>query len=172
VVHGRGQGHLHDPQPRLRHQHHHRLPQARDRTLLLLLGFVAALRRSELLALEVGNLAFVPEGLRLGICRSKADQEGAGEVIGVVRTGSATCPVAALRAWCDAASITEGRLFRKIDRHGNCGTGLTDHSVALLVKKCAAQAGLDPPVYSGHSLTARCSSAMPRAASGCDPASP
>jgi integrase len=47
--------------------------------LLLLLGFAAALRRSELAALEIGDLAFVPEGLRLRIRRSKTDQESVGE---------------------------------------------------------------------------------------------
>ncbi|WP_420105120.1 site-specific integrase [Herbaspirillum huttiense] len=129
------------------------LTGTRDRALLLL-GFAAALRRSEIVALESSDLADVPEGLRLTIRRSKTDQDAAGDIIGIVRTGSVTCPVAALRAWCDAAAITEGRLFRKIDRHGNCGTGLTDQSVALLVKKRAALAGYNPTNYSGHSLRA------------------
>jgi hypothetical protein len=44
----------------------------------------------------------------------------------VVRTGSVTCPVATLRAWRDAAAITDGKLFRRIDRHGNCGAALAD----------------------------------------------
>lgn len=118
-----------------------------------MLGFAAAPHRSELVALEVGELVFVPEGLRLRIRRAKTNQEGAGKSIGVVHTGSATCPVAALRAWCEAA-ITEERLFRKIDRHDNCGAALIDQLVALLLKRWAAQAGLDRAVFSGHSLNA------------------
>jgi site-specific recombinase XerD len=129
------------------------LTGTRDRALLLL-GFAAALRRSEIVALNVEDLTDAPEGLRLTIRRSKTDQEGAGETLGVVRTGSATCPIAALRAWCDAAAITEGRMFRRIDRHGNVGAALTDQSVALILKKRAALAGLDPTNYSGHSLRA------------------
>jgi site-specific recombinase XerD len=42
----------------------------RDRALLLL-GWAAALRRSELVALEVGDLGFEPEGVVLTIRRSK-----------------------------------------------------------------------------------------------------
>lgn len=129
------------------------LTGTRDRALLLL-GFAGALRRSEIVALNIGDLTFVPEGLRLVVRRSKTDQEGAGETIGVVRTGSATCPVNALQMWLAMAAITDGRLFRRVDRHGNCGAALTDQSVALILKKRAALAGLDAAVFSGHSLRA------------------
>lgn len=125
----------------------------RDRALLLL-GFAAALRRSELVALTVEDLTSVPEGLRVHLRRSKTDQEGAGETIGVVRTGSATCPVNALQVWLTVAAITDGRLFRRVDRHGNLGAALSDQSVALILKKRAALAGLDAAVFSGHSLRA------------------
>jgi len=50
------------------------LQGARDRALLLL-GFAGAFRRSELAALEVRDLEFVAEGLRVTIRRSKTDQE-------------------------------------------------------------------------------------------------
>ena len=53
----------------------------RDRALLLL-GFAGALRRSELAALTVGDLAFGADGMRVRLRRSKADQEGAGAVLG------------------------------------------------------------------------------------------
>jgi integrase len=49
----------------------------RDRALLLL-GFAGALRRAELVALGVADLAFEDEGLRAKIRRGKADQEGRG----------------------------------------------------------------------------------------------
>jgi hypothetical protein len=39
----------------------------------LLIGWTAALRRSELVALEVGDLGFEPEGVVLTIRRSKTD---------------------------------------------------------------------------------------------------
>ena len=54
----------------------------RDRALIAL-GMVAALRRSELVALRVENLQAVKEGLRVTIRRSKNDQDGTGQVIAV-----------------------------------------------------------------------------------------
>jgi integrase len=48
----------------------------RDRALVLL-GFAAALRRSELVALTVDDLSFEPEGVTLRLQRSKTNQEGA-----------------------------------------------------------------------------------------------
>jgi hypothetical protein len=48
---------------------------------LLLVGWAAALRRSELVALQVGDLSFEPEGVVLTIRRSKTDREGAGAIV-------------------------------------------------------------------------------------------
>ena len=49
----------------------------RDRALLPL-GFAGGFRRSELVALDVVDLKFVPEGLEALVRRSKTDQEGEG----------------------------------------------------------------------------------------------
>jgi site-specific recombinase XerD len=125
----------------------------RDRTLLLL-GFAGALRRSELVALNVADVEEVPEGLRVTIRRGKTDQEGRGAVIAIV-PGEVACPVAALRAWLEAAEITEGPLFRPIRRGGHVQANrLTDRSVANIVKAHAKRVGLDPVLFSGHSLRA------------------
>ena len=51
------------------------MQRIRDRALLLV-GFAGAFRRSELVALDVTDLQFTPEGLLLTIRRSKTDQEG------------------------------------------------------------------------------------------------
>jgi site-specific recombinase XerD len=127
----------------------------RDRALLLI-GFAGAFRRSELVSLDQRDLAFGPEGVRITLRRSKADQEGAGEVVGVARIdGSPTCPVAALEAWLTAASVPEGPAFRSVDRHGRvAATALDDRAVARVVQKLAAAVGLNSSAYSGHSLRA------------------
>jgi site-specific recombinase XerC len=88
----------------------------RDRALLLL-GFGGAFRRSELVALNVDDIGETDEGLRVTIRRSKTDQEGVGCTIAIVR-GGACCPVKALRAWLDAAGITEGPVFRPVRKGG------------------------------------------------------
>ena len=124
----------------------------RDRALLLL-GFAGAFRRSELVALELADLAFEPDGMRVMIRRSKTDQEGRGQEIAVPR-GTKLRPVAAVQDWIKAAGITSGPLFRSIDRHGKVRGALTPQSVALLVKQYADAAGLDPVDFAGHSLRA------------------
>lgn len=127
----------------------------RDRALLLL-GFAGGFRRSELVALDVGDLEETEHGLRVRLRRSKTDQEAEGDVKGIP-WGShlETCPVRAVRAWREASAITEGPLFRAVDRHGRLGSGrLGDRAAAEVVKRAAQRAGLDPSLYAGHSLRA------------------
>lgn len=68
----------------------------RDRALLLL-GYAAALRRSELAALSVSDISRAPGGISVRIRHSKSDQQGHGQLVGVTRgTHHETCPVTAL----------------------------------------------------------------------------
>lgn len=69
----------------------------RDRAVLAL-GLAAALRRSELVALQLADLEQVSEGLKLTIRHSKTDQEGEGQVI-AVPSGKVLRPLARLNAW-------------------------------------------------------------------------
>lgn len=127
----------------------------RDRALLTL-GFAGAFRRSELVALDVSDLAFTGDGLEVTIRRSKTDQEGRGEKVGIPYGGNpATCPVRAVRSWLDGSGIVEGPVFRSVDRWGNLSAArLTDRAVALVVKRYAEAVGLDPALFGGHSLRA------------------
>jgi integrase len=125
----------------------------RDRAMLLV-GFAAALRRSELVALDVADVAFVMEGLILTLRRAKTDQEGKGTEIAIPFGASdRTCPVVTLKAWLKAASIEGGAIFRAVSRHGLLGSArLSDKDVARVVKASVAAAGYDPDAYGGHSL--------------------
>lgn len=127
----------------------------RDRALLLL-GFAGAFRRSELVGLDVSDVAFTPEGLVVTLRRSKTDQEGAGRKVGIpAGQNHETCPIRALQQWLEAAGIHEGPLFRYVNRHGRVQPGrLSSYAVALVVKRQASAAGLDPEKYAGHSLRA------------------
>jgi integrase len=133
-----------------------RVVDLRDRALLVV-GWASACRRSELVAFDVADVRFVKEGIELSVRRSKTDQEGAGCVIGVpFGSRIETCPVRALRAWLDAAGITEGPLFRKVERNGRASARrLCAAAVATIVKRHVASAdGLDPDRFAGHSLRA------------------
>jgi site-specific recombinase XerD len=125
----------------------------RDRALLLL-GFAGALRRSELVGLDLADLEWTIEGLIVTVRKSKTDQEAKGRPIGIPY-GLDLCPVRALRAWIDAAGLVSGPLWPHLDRWGHTGEKpITDRAVALIVKRHAAAVGLDPSLFSGHSLRA------------------
>jgi site-specific recombinase XerD len=126
----------------------------RDRALLLV-GFSGAFRRSELVALDASDVEIGEDGLTVTLRRSKTDQEGAGRKVGIPRASSReTCPVRALQAWLTAANITEGPLFRSVNRHGQAGGRLSDKHVAIAVKQATAPVGLDAKSFAGHSLRA------------------
>jgi integrase len=61
--------------------------------------------------------------------------------------------VRALQAWLAAAEITEGPVFRAVNKAGRpAATRLSDRAVALVVKAALAAAGHDSRSFSGHSL--------------------
>jgi site-specific recombinase XerC len=93
-----------------------RLKDVRDRALLLV-GFAGGFRRSELVGLNCDDVMPVRQGLEVTLRRSKTDQNGAGRKIGIPHGRSRWCPVVALEQWRVASGITEGPLFRPIDRH-------------------------------------------------------
>jgi integrase len=63
--------------------------------------------------------------------------------------------VALVREWLDAAGITEGPVFRPVSRSGTVhgAERLTTQTVANIVKRYAAAAGLDAS-FGAHSLRA------------------
>ncbi len=131
---------------------------ARNRALLSL-GWCAALRRSELVGLTFDDVKAGPQGLLVTVRQSKTDQDGKGADIPVQRSnglGGKACD--ALAAWVEtlnACGISSGPLFRSIDRHGNIGSNpLSGRAVAGIITKAAADAGIDPEGFSGHSLRA------------------
>ena len=137
---------------------------ARDRALLLL-GFAGAFRRSELVGLDVADLRETGDGLIITLRASKTDQAGEGAKKGIPYGSTPhTCPVRAVRAWKELAGLTEGPLFRPINRHGQVRPRrLSGHAVATIVKRAAKGAGLDPGPFSGHSLRAGLATAAAQA---------
>ncbi|MDN5855855.1 MAG: site-specific integrase [Actinomycetia bacterium] len=128
----------------------------RDRALLLV-GFFAALRRSELAALSVDQLTEHPNGLVLALPRSKTNQRGEqAELIVLPRAGHpARCPVTALRTWLDAATITTGPVLRPVSK-GNRALPRRLHpeSINDLVQAAVHRVAPTATGYSAHSLRA------------------
>lgn len=121
---------------------------------LLVIGFSAALRRSELANIEVPHVKFVREGLELFLPKRKTDQAKEGTVIGLpFGSNPLTCPVRTVQAWLEAAGHQDGPLFRSVDLHGNVGENkLSGNGIALIVKRCCEEIGLNPEKFGAHSL--------------------
>jgi hypothetical protein len=93
-----------------------------------------------------------PEGLLIQIRKSETDHEGMGAAVAVPK-GETACPVAALKAWLEAAGVTEGAVLRRVfnERNQKLGGRLSGHVVADIVKKGAARLGFDPKTFGAHS---------------------
>ncbi len=151
----------------------------RDRTLLLL-GYAMMARRSELAALDVGDVRVVAEGLEAFVATSKTDKESTGVTVAIpYGTHLSTCPVRTAAAYLAALAengITTGPLLRSIDRHGRLagtpnaagrGSGrMSGAGINLVVKHLAEATGLEG--VTAHSLragpaTAAAAARVPRA---------
>jgi len=143
------------------------LSGARDRAVLVL-GFASALRRSELVGLNLEDLVFGNDGITVSLGRSKTDQEGMGRKVGLpFGSNPLTCPVRAVRAWLNAAGIASGPLFRAVTRHGKVRPKrLSAGAVVGIVKAAAQRAGLDPRAFAGHSLRSGLATSAAKAGKG------
>jgi integrase len=118
-----------------------RLAALRDRALLLT-GLAGALRRSELVALDVEDVRFRTEAMVLRLHRSKGDQEGEGADVVIARgTHPETCPVRAM-GWLRRSGIAYGAVFRRITAAGTIEARLTGNGVWKILRRRAAAAGL------------------------------
>lgn len=141
----------------------------RDRAVLTL-GWMGAFRRGELVALRVEDVTRTRDGLVVRVNRSKSDQEGRGAEKGLpYASRPSVCPVRALEDWLAVAGISSGPIFRGVDRFGRIGeAALSDRSVARIVQRAAAAAGLDPSTVAGHSLRAGFATTAARKGKGLD----
>ena len=105
------------------------------------------LRVGEASALDCSDIDFVGDWLEVVVRSSKTDQEGRGVAL---YAGPETARLA--RRWLEEAPIADGALFRPVNKGGQvAGTRLSDRSMRDIVKRRAADAGIEGRV-SGHSL--------------------
>lgn len=122
----------------------------RDRAILLL-GFFSAMRRSEIAGLELDDVKFIPQGLRVMVRNSKTDKNAEGQTIVIPELDNKeVCPVQALRAWLDLRQAPSEALFVSL----RSGLHLPDQAIARIVKAAAKRAGFNPRDFGAHSLRA------------------
>jgi len=121
---------------------------------LILIGFAGGFRRNELVSLNLEDLEFVFEGLKVHIKRSKTDQFGEGFIKGIPYSENYLyCPVKNLKHWLNISKIKKGPVFVRFLKGSKISNiRLTDQSVALIIKEYLTKAGIDDKNYSGHSL--------------------
>ncbi|SFP08079.1 Site-specific recombinase XerD [Cohaesibacter marisflavi] len=140
----------------------------RDRAMLLI-GFAGGLRRSEIVALDLGRDQTEDgngwiEILKDGLLVTLRGKTGWREVEIGKGSSSASCPVDAVQQWIKFGKIAHGPLFRRVTGKGKrVGPDrLNAQEVSRLVKRTAARAGIRgdlsekerEKLFAGHSLRA------------------
>jgi integrase len=127
----------------------------RDRAVLLL-GYAAALRPSEIAALHLADISVGHHGLLVTIRRSKTDQERQGQMVGVAAgLHAATDPIRAIRVWLALRPAGPGPLFTRVPAtRPITSEGIGPRTVSDLVRNRAAAGGLGDLGVTGHSLRA------------------
>lgn len=130
----------------------------RDRAILLI-GWSAAMRRSEIVSLNVEDLKPVSEGIIVRFCRSKTDQEGIGVNIGIpFADDEKYCPVLNLNQWLNLTKIKEGAVFRALGPSARnrlwekLGKRLNAKTISVIVKRRVDSAGFLSNGFGAHSL--------------------
>ncbi|EDY86686.1 phage integrase family protein [gamma proteobacterium HTCC5015] len=95
--------------------HMRQLPNSKKKhrdIALVLTSFFGGFRRSELVAIQIKDLVWEPEGLIIRLPRSKTDQQSKGLVRALPLGAEICCPATAIEAWMKVAGINEGPLLR------------------------------------------------------------
>jgi site-specific recombinase XerD len=129
------------------------IKKLRDKSIVLI-GFSGGFRRNEIVALDIDDLEFVFEGLKVTVKKSKTDQFGEGLIKGIPYfENKLYCPVTTIKRWLNISKINKGPLFRRFSKGSKLSEHrLTDQTVALIIKEYLNIAGINSSNYSGHSL--------------------
>ena len=129
------------------------LSALRDNALLQM-GFLGALRRSELVEIKVEHINWQTEGIEILIPKSKTDQENSGQYCAIPNGNDKLCAIRALKEWLDKAKINEGYIFRRINKGNKIShSNLTPTSINDILKKHANAVGIENAKhFSSHSM--------------------
>jgi integrase len=121
----------------------------RERAMLCV-AYETLARRGELVALEVRDIDFHPDGTGQALIRrGKTDAEGQGRVAYLSRE-----TVRWLKIWLEHANISEGAVFRRLIGKAQIGGPLNPGSIAPIFKRVAQWIGMPMRIVdkvSGHS---------------------
>lgn len=128
----------------------------RDKALICLAWF-GAFRRSEVAEMEIRNITIHEnQGLEIFLDKSKTDQEGKKIPRALNKSNdpkSNYCPMKNYKEWIDISGISEGKVFRQINKSNSINyENLSDKSVSEILKYRAIKANVNINKLSGHSF--------------------
>ena len=133
----------------------------RDRALLSL-AYDTLCRRGEIVSLDIEDIIYSNDQMKIRLRKSKTDQNGLGRLLFL----SAEAKYSIIE-WLKSSKIEKGKLFRGVNKGGQCSEDLTSSQINRIFKKLARKAKLKKDLIkniSGHSL--RVGSAQDLLASG------
>ena len=109
-------------------------------TALFLFFWAGGFRRETVATVQLAHLEFYENGMGVNVPKSKTDQEGKGKYTKIARAWrgrfvSPYCPVANVERWIEEAQLSNGALFRSIDRWGNVRDSLSEHGIWQIVRR-------------------------------------
>ena len=118
--------------------HDHIATETKDKAIILLL-YATQLRRSEIAALTTHDLQFLSDG-RLEITMSSGTNryhKSQSQIVVEEREDQNYCPIYALESWFTILNISDGPLFRPVNRHGHIQetASMSGQSIYIVVKK-------------------------------------
>ena len=127
---------------------------AKRDNVLLQIGYLGELRRSELVNIQYRDIRWLDKGIEILVPVSKTDQERKGQFCALPYGAAPLCPVAALKDWLSLSKIESGYLFRHITKGNKLQEdALSSHAVGMILKKRASEVGLHHIEHlSSHSL--------------------
>jgi integrase len=129
------------------------LRHRRDKALILL-GFWRGFRCDELTRLRIEHVQGVAgQGMTCYLAQTKTDRTYQGTTFKVPSLPR-LCPVDAYLDWLSASQLTEGPVFRAVDRWGHVSkTAMRTDSLIPVLRNMLRSAGIaSTELYSGHSL--------------------
>lgn len=125
--------------------------------VIILVGWLSASRRSELVNIERKNIKITEEGVLIKIARSKTDKEGKGVIKAIRKRDDDYCAVRAIVDWLVFAPESKWLLCHVDDgvMKGTAKPGqqLSDKMIARMISKWCDEIG-ESGRFAGHSLRA------------------
>ncbi len=125
---------------------------------IALVMFAGGLRKGEAQRMLVEHITYTGGGFNLMIPFSKANQTGDFEKVSIMKGSDPEwCPVKVLVQWMERAEITEGPVWRRVDRYGAVGSKpLSPHAIYLAIKNVGIRAGFASDDIGSHSMRSGC----------------